>query len=98
MTALRYHMGSAEEDWAERRGMGLHEIIEVLLGADAASQPEDRSGHVLRIELHEVLGATPEIARAAQKIVHLEGVFRLDAQLSEIERGVAVLHVVRIQI
>src|SRR5688572_8714000 len=99
MTALRYHIDSAARGGCGvERGMGLHEVIEVLLRADVATHTEDRGRNKLQVETHEIPAPAPQVPRASQEIVHLKRVVRLDAKLGQVELDVSFLRVVRIQV
>src|SRR5580704_3513336 len=58
----------------------LQKIVEIALRADPAADAEDVGGGVLRIERHEVAGATPEEAGTGEQVVHLEGGFGRETQ------------------
>ena len=61
---------------ARRRGAGARgasqEVVEVVLGAHLAPHAEDVRRHHGRVELDVVARAVPDVARAAEQVVHLE--------------------------
>ena len=58
--------------------MGSHEVIEILLRADAAAHPENMGRCAARIEFDVVSRAVPQVARVGQKIMDLIGVMGLE--------------------
>src|SRR5438128_1708128 len=61
----------------------LHEVLEVVLAADAMADPEHVRRHDVRVELHEAALSLPQEPRVRQQVVHLERLVRLEPQLRE---------------
>src|SRR6185312_11498029 len=73
-----------------------YEILEIVLAARVAADPEDVGRHDVRVERDEVPARAPAIARLAEEVVDLEGLVGVDAERVAVdvdEAGVGVAHV-----
>src|SRR3989337_3046070 len=74
------------------------EVVEVLLAVQAPAHAEHVRGRALRVELHEVARAVPQVARAGEQVVHLVGAVGLDAERGQVELHPAAVRVVRAEV
>jgi len=75
----------------------LHEVVEIVLGADLLADPEDVSRYHLGVQLDEIARRIPLVACLAQQVVGLEGLGR-EPQFGEWQLQPAGVGVVRIQV
>src|SRR3970040_123376 len=76
----------------------LHEVVEILLGADPAAQPDDVRRNGGRVELDEEPAPLPQESRPAQQVVPLERGGGAQPELLEGEFHPAGLRVAGVEI
>src|SRR5437879_8787904 len=73
-------------------------VFKILLGPNTPSYPEDSTGDHGGVQLHNVSRALPQIAGAAQQVVHLIGFVSGKPKLLEGHLNPSRMHVMRIQV
>src|SRR6266571_5951009 len=76
---------------------GSQEVLEVVLAANAAPEPEDL-GWGIRAELDIVARPLPHVARPTEKLVRLVALVALDAEILERQVDHADLRVMRVKV
>lgn len=93
--ALPWPNGAARERQLKD---SLQKIFEIGLGAEPSSDPENVHRHTLRVEFDKVTRSMPNVARAGDQIVHLEGMIGIDVELAEPQIDEARMSVVRTEV
>src|SRR5580700_5597051 len=96
MTASLYQSGS--RGCAALGGFTSGKVVEVQLAAHVVADAQDMGSRVLRIERDVVARPFPQVARAGEQIVRLEGLSGRHADRMQIDLEEAGLRVVRVEI
>ncbi len=59
---------------------GLHEIIEIPLGANFSANFENMYRHDSRVQFHKIVFAAPQKMRSANQVVHLVGIVGMHSE------------------
>src|ERR1700692_4275566 len=94
MTASLYQRGS--RGWTEMDAFTLGEIVEVALAAHMAPNAEDVGGRVTRVEEDVVARSFPQVARAGEQIVSLEGLLCRESHRGQVDIDKSRLRVMRV--
>src|SRR5437868_15086378 len=73
-------------------------VFKILLGPNTPSYPEDMTGDHGGVQLHKVSRALPQIAGAAQQVVHLIRCLSGKPKLREGHLNPSRMHAMRIQV
>src|ERR1700676_5426798 len=96
MTASLYQRGS--RGWTEMDAFTLGEIVEVALAAHMAPNAEDVGGRVTRVEEDVVARSFPQVARAGEQIVSLEGLLCRESHRGQVDIDKSRLRVMRVEV